>query len=460
MNLRLLKIARIFRLITKEKYNEKRQIEIVKRSPFFDEKWYLEKNPDVKASRTNAAKHYVKYGWKEGRNPSPKFDTKDYIRKHSELLEKNWCPLFHLYLQNRTEKQNINKGCNKRETSVIDVKYLMDRMDILNSQLWDEKYFLSRYYDDYKIWLAKNKNYSPLDYYLQEGWKKTQWPSKKFVYYHPTYHNINPLVYFLNFARFDGYQFEYNVWQIAQSKIDKYWEKKHKNKKVIYTCIINNYDDLINHYFINDEWDYICFTDDNKLIQKKRYGIWKIEPLRFNNLDATRNNRWHKLHPHIIFPDYEESIYIDANINILTSYLFELIEEKEKDLLFPIHYKRNCIYQEIESLMNSSRYSEDDKKVFFKQKEFLKQKKFPNKYGLGENNIIYRKHHSPEIIDIMNDWWDMIINFSKRDQTSLAFVMWKHNRKMIDHMFVNTRVNYKNFWIIKHLSEQKNWSIK
>ena len=101
--------------------------------------------------------------------------------------------------------------------------------------------------------------------------------------------------------------------------------------------------------------------------------------------------------------------------------------------------------------MNSSRYSEDDKKVFFKQKEFLKQKKFPNKYGLGENNIIYRKHHSPEIIDIMNDWWDMIINFSKRDQTSLAFVMWKHNRKMIDHMFVNTRVNYKNFWIIKHL---------
>lgn len=112
MNLKLLKIARMFRLITKEKYNEKRQIEIVKKSPFFDEKWYLEQNMDVKASGTNAAKHYVKYGWKEGRNPSPEFDTNDYKLKHSELIEKDWCPLFHYYLQRRAEKRSVKKASN------------------------------------------------------------------------------------------------------------------------------------------------------------------------------------------------------------------------------------------------------------------------------------------------------------------------------------------------------------
>lgn len=107
MNLKLLKVARFFHLIKKEKYNEKRQIEIVKKSPFFDAKWYLEQYPDVRASGMKAVEHYVKFGWKEGRNPSINFDTNDYLREYPELLEKNWCPLFHLYLQDNQIVQNI-----------------------------------------------------------------------------------------------------------------------------------------------------------------------------------------------------------------------------------------------------------------------------------------------------------------------------------------------------------------
>ncbi len=104
MNLKLLKFMRFFHLLNKKKYNEKRQIEIVKKSPLFDAKWYLAQNPDVRARKIGAAKHYVKFGWKEGRNPSPDFDTKEYLSEYPELLEKNWCPLFHWNIEQKNQK--------------------------------------------------------------------------------------------------------------------------------------------------------------------------------------------------------------------------------------------------------------------------------------------------------------------------------------------------------------------
>ena len=88
MNLTVLKLIRMFHLISKEKYNQKRQIELVKASSLFDTKWYLAQNPDVKTRKMSAARHYVKYGWQEGRNPSPKFDGNQYLADYPEVAAK------------------------------------------------------------------------------------------------------------------------------------------------------------------------------------------------------------------------------------------------------------------------------------------------------------------------------------------------------------------------------------
>ena len=95
-----------------------------------------------------------------------------------------------------------------------------------------------------------------------------------------------------------------------------------KNKKAIYTCITNRYDNLFVHTYINNDWDYICFTDDKYLIDAKVYGNWIIKPLYNSNMDNTRINRWHKLHPHVILKEYDYSLWIDSNIDIKTSYIF------------------------------------------------------------------------------------------------------------------------------------------
>ena len=55
MNLTVLKLIRMFHLISKEKYNQKRQIELVKASSLFDTKWYLALYPDVMTRKIRLA---------------------------------------------------------------------------------------------------------------------------------------------------------------------------------------------------------------------------------------------------------------------------------------------------------------------------------------------------------------------------------------------------------------------
>lgn len=206
---------------------------------------------------------------------------------------------------------------------------------------------------------------------------------------------------------------------------------KKKNNKVVYTCITNGYDDLLLFSYIDDNWDYICFTDNENLISNKVYGNWIIRPLEFSKLDGIRNNRWHKLHPDILFPDYEESIYIDSNINIKSNYLFKCVEnviQKENaKISIPIHGNRCCIYQEFDAVTH---FKKDKQSVLDEQKSIYKKDGFPIYYGLTENNCIYRKHKDEEVISLMKDWWYWIENYSKRDQLSLFYVLWKHNYNM------------------------------
>lgn len=124
MNLKLLKVARFFHLIKKEKYKEKRQIEIVRHSPFFDEQWYLEQYPDVRASGMTAAEHYVKFGWKEGRNPSFNFDTNDYLFLNPDIKIKNICPVVHFEKYGKKEGKFIHRSYNEPKNVISKHSYL------------------------------------------------------------------------------------------------------------------------------------------------------------------------------------------------------------------------------------------------------------------------------------------------------------------------------------------------
>ena len=107
MKLKLLKIARFFHLISKKKYKEKRDIALVASADLFCKKWYLKQYPDIKKSKMNPAKHYYKHGWKEGRNPSKKFDSNAYLRDNYDVASANVCPLVHYLVSGAKEGRII-----------------------------------------------------------------------------------------------------------------------------------------------------------------------------------------------------------------------------------------------------------------------------------------------------------------------------------------------------------------
>ncbi len=203
-----------------------------------------------------------------------------------------------------------------------------------------------------------------------------------------------------------------------------------KKKAVIYTCITGHYDQLNNHSCIRPDWDYVCFTDDPS-IKNNHNSSWRIKPLVFDELDNVRNNRWHKLHPHILFPEHERSVYVDSNINFLNDELFIdiniAIKESRKISLAP-HFSRKCIYDELDACL---KFEKDDPKIMKGQIDLIRKEGFPANHGLFENNIMYREHHDKDVIKIMNDWWWWVKNYSRRDQLSFTYVLWKNNFQIL-----------------------------
>lgn len=223
------------------------------------------------------------------------------------------------------------------------------------------------------------------------------------------------------------------------------------NKKVVYTVIAGRCDIMpVLHDYINYEWDYVCFTDNKTLLKLKTFGAWKILPFAYSTLDDTRNARWHKTHPFLLFPKYDESLWIDANVNILTPYIFDIIEHSSKSLLIPEHYCRSSIYEEAEAV---SFLQKDTQENISAMLNLVKNSDMPDNFGLNETNIIYRKH-SGDINKLMDEWWYYIENYSKRDQLSLSYVLWKNQVKIEDISIPNARIDDKNFKVFSHNPER------
>jgi len=68
---------------------------LIKKSGLFDPVYYLMNNPDVRAADIDPLRHYLKFGWKEGRNPSERFDTSFYLESNPDLKQSGENPLAH-----------------------------------------------------------------------------------------------------------------------------------------------------------------------------------------------------------------------------------------------------------------------------------------------------------------------------------------------------------------------------
>lgn len=193
------------------------------------------------------------------------------------------------------------------------------------------------------------------------------------------------------------------------------------NKNVIYTCVTGGYDALLQPKCMFDGFDYICFSND---FHEKKIGVWEIRPIPFQCKDKTRLSRFVKLNPHIALPEYDYSLWIDANLCILTNGLekkMRLFIEDNVLMASVFHPKYDCIYRDAIQCIKDGR---DTYFSIKRQIDFLHSQNYPYHNGLYENNLIFRKHNEVCIKQISENWWDLYMRYSKRDQLSLCYVLW------------------------------------
>ena len=77
---------------------------LIKKSNLFDSEYYLANNEDVKKAKVDPIKHYLKFGWKEGRNPSADFNGNEYLNKRPGVRVAGICPLVH-YIKFREDEK-------------------------------------------------------------------------------------------------------------------------------------------------------------------------------------------------------------------------------------------------------------------------------------------------------------------------------------------------------------------
>ena len=96
-----------FRDYLRGRPNESEELAAIRNSAFFDAEFYLNSNPDVGASGMDAALHYLAHGAREGRDPGPRFSTRDYLVQFPDVAASGLNPLAHYEMFGRREKRRI-----------------------------------------------------------------------------------------------------------------------------------------------------------------------------------------------------------------------------------------------------------------------------------------------------------------------------------------------------------------
>lgn len=102
---------------TAERSAELRHVKLIRASEIFDEAWYLEQYPDVSASRSDAALHFIRHGGREGRNPGPGFDTLAYLKAYPDVADSGLNAAVHYLLHGRAENRRVSPVLQGRRTS-------------------------------------------------------------------------------------------------------------------------------------------------------------------------------------------------------------------------------------------------------------------------------------------------------------------------------------------------------
>ncbi|MFN2577944.1 MAG: glycosyltransferase domain-containing protein [Pyrinomonadaceae bacterium] len=199
--------------------------------------------------------------------------------------------------------------------------------------------------------------------------------------------------------------------------------KQDARRKVVYTFIFGDYDDLKPPRILTPGWDYICFTDDPTL----RSDIWDVR-LSWRNetdkgLDDKRFATKHKILFHQYLSGYDLSLSIDAQLE-LNCDLDCLMRQhfRPDDDMMICYSEHGGVYDEAEA--GKRRLTDHPARIDAHMQRY-RTEGYPANTGLYMSGIIGRRHDRVNVQTMCNLWWDEYGRGSRRDQLSLVYAVWK-----------------------------------
>lgn len=203
----------------------------------------------------------------------------------------------------------------------------------------------------------------------------------------------------------------------------KTYKIERKKKVAIYTCIINDYDEIHEPEVVESNCDYFLISD--KKPSKLKIFQWidarKVIPVYIT--DPAAMNRYCKMYGDAVFPDYEYSIYIDGKIKLVNNISHYIEQAGESGLAIHRHGFIDCIYTEGIRMVGCGTCSYEGVK---KQMQRYILEGMPRHFGQYECAVIARIHNNDIGKKIMKEWFEEYMEGEKRDQFTLSYILWKN----------------------------------
>jgi lipopolysaccharide biosynthesis protein len=243
-------------------------------SRYFDRNWYLSQYPDVKQSGMDPALHFMRYGWREGRNPSIFFDVPFYLECYNDVRSSGVNPLHHYISHGWAEGRNPHILFNVSW-------YLETNADVKNAGIEPLLHFVSHGADegrsphplfDAKWYQQTNHDVreaglNPLLHYLRTGAAELRSPHPLFDarwyadrYKREVFASDNPLADYIMSGRTSGRDpnpFFSSGWYISQHEI-----LRHNNENPLLNYIMQGqYEGRDPHPDFDSEWYLVNYPD-------------------------------------------------------------------------------------------------------------------------------------------------------------------------------------------------------
>lgn len=96
---------------------------LIKLSGNFDERFYLKNYPDCRRADVDPVWHFVRWGWREGRSPSPDFSTTFYLFAYPDVDAARINPLVHYIMfgkkEGRLPKANVTLQAKPQSSTMV-----------------------------------------------------------------------------------------------------------------------------------------------------------------------------------------------------------------------------------------------------------------------------------------------------------------------------------------------------